>query len=588
MPATPETVRQIIASWIATEVLTPRVTKDSWSDFATEKGGRLRNTRTGCPDSRGNWAAPQDDDTTPWLTLADRPLPHPDENAGAEAERPRPWHSVVLGALPARTSFERLDAAFADPTDEDETDRLMRGHVIAATVVLDEFGILTPDSIAIASFAWGLGQALTAGASARFTDWSAQELDLKNRFSDVLRPTDGGNLRSLTWRDLRDASRELAAALCVPSELWEVTPCSIETISKHPPDAEILSSFYLPDLLRVMGEVDRLPRAAAAYLGLNPPQNPWDALAERQRLSELLEPELFPLGRWPGPGLHPLTLLQQAAVNAIARDLHRDGLAAINGPPGTGKTTLLRDLVAHVLVSRAERLAEIDDPEKGLAGLDLMDCAVVVASSNNAAVENISLELPVRGKALDASLWSDAALDYFGPTANAVLNVAPEKPEAERAWGLMAARLGNAHNRRTFFEPFWWDQDWGLRDWLDIVGWPNNQDDRRRSKLAEVDPPPRAPEPSTRGARRATRFVRQWHAVGDCARNSKNSAPCPRGCARRKRSCHELKTGCSSPSGSLPRRRAPVRRPRRMSRRTARESARKRGGLPSYRLFYSR
>lgn len=187
-------------------------------------------------------------------------------------------------------------------------------------------------------------------------------------------------------------------------------------------------------------------------------------------------------------------MLQQAAVNAIARDLHRDGLAAINGPPGTGKTTLLRDLVAHVLVSRAERLAEIDDPEKGLAGLDLMDCAVVVASSNNAAVENISLELPVRGKALDASLWSDAALDYFGPTANAVLNVAPEKPEAERAWGLMAARLGNAHNRRTFFEPFWWDQDWGLRDWLDIVGWPNNQDDRRRSKLAEVDPPPRAPE----------------------------------------------------------------------------------------------
>lgn len=276
----------------------------------------------------------------------------------------------------------------------------------------------------------------------------------------------GGRFRSLTWRDLRAASYELAGELGVPVKLWLVTPCAIQVVSKLPPDADILSSFYLPDLERVLRDADHLPDAAASYLGLRPPAQPWDALTDRRRLSSLLQPELFPLGRWPGPGLHPLSLLQQAAVNAIVRDLDRSGIAAVNGPPGTGKTTLLRDLVAHVLVARAETIAGLDDPRVGLAGLELMDFAMVVASSNNAAVENVSLELPVRAKALDRSVWLEGGLDYFGHTASAVLSVPPDAPESERAWGLMTARLGNAGNRRDFFANFWSNHDWGLNDWL--------------------------------------------------------------------------------------------------------------------------
>ena len=207
-----------------------------------------------------------------------------------------------------------------------------------------------------------------------------------------------------------------------------MTPCAIRMVRENAPRAEILSSFLLPDLGRVLRDADRLPDAAAGYLGMNPPVQAWDALTDRMRLSGLLQPALFPLGRWPVPGLHPLTLLQQAAVNAIVRDLHRTGIAAVNGPPGTGKTTLLRDIVAHVLVTRAERLAALENPNSGLSGLDLMDLAVVVASSNNAAVENVSLELPVRGKALDRSLWRDEDLAYFAHTADAVLGVSAAAP----------------------------------------------------------------------------------------------------------------------------------------------------------------
>ncbi len=518
MEATPETVRQVLRSWLATEVLTPQVTRNGWSGLASEKQGQQRNRESNVGDDPGLWAQPGDDDPPPW-PLRTQPVGSGDDQpcaseVGAEGEprRSRPWYLVILGALPAKEAFVQLDAAFADEADEDETHRRTQGHVIAACAVLDEWGVLVPDTLAIASFAWGLGHMMSGGAASELARWNDHEQDLKERFGSILTPMAAGGIpRSLTWRDLRAVSCELAKELGVPPELWLMTPCAIRMMRENPPRAEILSSFLLPDLGRVLRDTDHLPETAAAYLGLRPPARPWDALTDRVQLSSLLQPALFPLGRWPGPGLHPLTLLQQAAVNAIVRDLDHTGIAAVNGPPGTGKTTLLRDIVAHVMVSRAERLAALEDPNGGLSGLDLMDFAVVVASSNNAAVENVTLELPIRGKALDRSLWQDEGLAYFAHTADAVLGISPDAPDEEHAWGLMAARLGKADNRRAFFKQFWWDADWGLNDWLNLVAWPDAQQNRSKKlgKLAQLDPPPRSPE-----------ALADWRAARDAFRQA--------------------------------------------------------------------
>lgn len=530
-------IRQLLRAWRAVEVLTPgKVEEGGWNAFAQTFRGELAHRDGGSENGRPYWEGPYDDDITPWAPSsavppceelpasggreeprecedgvdgAQPPEPAPAEAISAKRRVRRPWYKVVLGAMPAADAMQRLDAVFDDPADEDKIRRKEKGQVLAATLILDEFGTLVPDSLTIASFAWGVGALISNGNTADLSGWSDIEDLLIDEVSAWLSPTDSkGQLRPLLWSELRGASRGLQRKLGLSDDLWQIAPCAVRVLAYDTPAGDLLSTFYLTDITKVERGLPDLPSAVRAYLGIERPALRWDALNDRQRLSELLDPSFFPLARWPGPGLHPLSLLQQAAVNASVRDLAVDGLFAVNGPPGTGKTTLLRDIVAHVLVSRAQQLAAIDDPSKGVGDIDLMDYAIVVASNNNAAVENVSLELPVRKKALDASVWKGADLSYFAHTANHVLGLTPDAEEADQAWGLMAARLGSAKNRQAFFKRFWYDKDWGLNEWLDRVWSPHQRKFKGKepSRLCTLDPPPTPHEAKARWQKARAEF----------------------------------------------------------------------------------
>lgn len=144
------------------------------------------------------------------------------------------------------------------------------------------------------------------------------------------------------------------------------------------------------------------------------------------------------LGRWPENPKYGLSLLQSVAVN-IALDLKRNPLVAVNGPPGTGKTTLLKDIIATNFVQRTLKLSRYISDENWLDKPEFIDAvmqhSMVVASSNNKAVENISKELPASNKIYEG---------YRDLTAHF------NKVSSPDTWGIFCAVLGNSDNRKAF------------------------------------------------------------------------------------------------------------------------------------------
>ena len=113
----------------------------------------------------------------------------------------------------------------------------------------------------------------------------------------------------------------------------------------------ILNSFYLRDIERVRDLIrsDKIDKDSPVitFLSNNADRNP-DLLSSdgEKIIGETVSLDKTPFGRWPSDSEHSMSLMQQFAINTIDRQLCEQGLYSVNGPPGTGKTTMLRDLVA--------------------------------------------------------------------------------------------------------------------------------------------------------------------------------------------------------------------------------------------------
>ena len=396
-------------------------------------------------------------------------------------------HAVLLGVVKGTEVLE----AFIEKLGIEHPEKPYLGNVYSASFITDVDGFYKEGSLQIAPFIWVIYQMMCQ------PDVEFKDIKLDGWDEVVKRIEDSFNLPEEKV-SLDKAAREINAYLQEnvlkpigvtmfrAGDIYGYCGFTAEEIqlvkAETMPINDLKSSFFLDDLQLVLHHIDRLKdndKVLSYINSLNQDIEHYDLLEDTDQMRKWYNPKVLPYGRWPSK--FNLSFMQQIAVN-IAKN-NPNNIFSVNGPPGTGKTTLLKDIIASNIVERAAKFCEsnhVNDIFEKVVGRDgksfyytiPSDIAIygmLVLSSNNKAVENITLELPnissvEEGTNVSTLFNPDSSeqqvdLSYFAEDKNYeyvkssevyFTFLADRLAESNEQWGLISARLGKKANITNF------------------------------------------------------------------------------------------------------------------------------------------
>lgn len=480
----------VLNAWIAVETITPIKSSSLMTIIDGRTGASLMPIL--------------DQGKLPW----EDGYPH-DYDAQTSGYNGYKLYDVVLGHIDLAQAEARFVKKFGDDDDADK--RFTSGIALLATVRITKDGYVSNKTIPgldISSFGWGMVRSLSGGLN-ELPKWlkenkkisdmfyrkfeSYHEINEKEEEPREIFPVTTSVLQDMyyTILDAIGAGPDIVSRPAHKDDLIKRPSVAVghwfemvkeyksksgvvkqSTPNNDEADPIITNSFFLNDLIVASETLERKPNEfpplLKRYLGIIKPSEQINILKNKSHLEKLLKPENFPFGKWPVLGRHSLVSMQQAVVNYAASKPDKEDevygkFVVVNGPPGTGKTTSFKDFVASQIVKRARAMIDVQRSgrvfhydksvdahviNKALRGFEM-----VVASSNNGAVENVSSEWPAK-----SAIAEDSGLSYFTGLAQVM--------HGDDSWGTVSAVLGNKSNRLRFYRSVWMNPDRGLQNQL--------------------------------------------------------------------------------------------------------------------------
>lgn len=370
--------------------------------------------------------------------------------------------NVYCGCYKIKTFVEKMAEKCKLDTEKYAEINELSGRFYIFSVQIDLDGKLTEEGVQISPFFY----AVFCMIKTEGIDSNIMQEDICKLNEDVNEILNQNDKKILNFTDITEVKNIVFDKLGVENE----SDIGLEGASdkiyackglKKEDETSNFLSFYLDEIEKVQNNYENnenVIKYTTSLLADNQKKIMIDS--DVDAMKKWLEVDRFPLAKYPSK-FSP-TLMQQIAINiAISEKDRNEKIFSVNGPPGTGKTTLLKEIIASNVVQLAEVLIKYGINNGNFVSRKIESASnasyiekyyeipeeiakygILVVSNNNGAVENITLDLPKSGdmeKEKTRTDYFDRKINkevYFSAVADNLL----EKEGS--AWGLISARMG--------------------------------------------------------------------------------------------------------------------------------------------------